>query len=377
MQLRKLEQKEHGSTRKLWEAVFQEDTKAFLDYYYFIKTKENEIYVVEEDGEIRSMLHLNPYMIQVGDKQFLSNYIIAVATEESYRGRGYMGSLLRESMQEMYRQKMPFTFLMPAAEAIYTPYDFRFVYRQAQAKLSGIREETEIEDSDAAIFDAEEMASFFNENFAWRYQVFACRDAAYYQTRVFEQQSENGGIRLIRKDGRMIGMFFYAKEEGYEILEPLFLPEYQEEFLQAVFRLTGSSEPVKVLACIPEFEKKAVSWEKKPMIMIRILHLETLLNAITVKEGENICCSFAVLDPILTKNSRIWRLENEESGTIRARETEDSQGVLTIGALTEFLFGYRSLEELKEEPEVFLTEELEKELQKIQPLNRIFLNEIV
>ena len=38
MIIRKLEQNEHGKTRELWEQVFPEDTKEFLDYYYFVKT---------------------------------------------------------------------------------------------------------------------------------------------------------------------------------------------------------------------------------------------------------------------------------------------------------------------------------------------------
>ena len=37
MIIRKLEQSEHIATRKLWEEIFPEDTKAFLDYYYYIK----------------------------------------------------------------------------------------------------------------------------------------------------------------------------------------------------------------------------------------------------------------------------------------------------------------------------------------------------
>ena len=41
MELRRLEEQEHQKTRKLWEEVFSDDTRAFLDYYYFIKTKEN------------------------------------------------------------------------------------------------------------------------------------------------------------------------------------------------------------------------------------------------------------------------------------------------------------------------------------------------
>ena len=92
MILRRLKQDEHGLTRKLWEEVFTEDTKAFLDYYYFIKTKENRIYVIEEDGEIRSMLQLNPYRIRIEAEEFPSDYIIAVSTQKEYRSRGYMES---------------------------------------------------------------------------------------------------------------------------------------------------------------------------------------------------------------------------------------------------------------------------------------------
>ena len=42
--IRKLEQEEHKKTRKLWEEIFCEDSKKFLDYYYSVKTKENEIH---------------------------------------------------------------------------------------------------------------------------------------------------------------------------------------------------------------------------------------------------------------------------------------------------------------------------------------------
>ena len=81
MILRKLEQSEHDRTRRLWEEVFTEDTKAFLDYYYYIKTRDNQIYAVEEDGDICSMLQLNPYKVVVEGTEFPSAYVIAVATK--------------------------------------------------------------------------------------------------------------------------------------------------------------------------------------------------------------------------------------------------------------------------------------------------------
>ena len=47
MKVRHLEQTEHGLTRPLYEEVFSEDSKRFVDYYYTEKTKDNQIYVAE------------------------------------------------------------------------------------------------------------------------------------------------------------------------------------------------------------------------------------------------------------------------------------------------------------------------------------------
>ena len=207
MEVRLLKQQEHGKTRLLWEKVFQEDSKAFLDYYYFFKTRENSVYVVEEDEEIRSMLHLNPFLIQVGEGQFDGRYIIAVATEESYRKRGYMGMLLRKAMQAMYQEKQPFTFLMPAAEVIYTPYDFRFVYDQNVWKYTVVekQEQKSLHVSEAGIGDGADLAAFFMEYFSERFQIYAVRDEQYYQTMLFEQQSENGGIAILKRTEKIVG----------------------------------------------------------------------------------------------------------------------------------------------------------------------------
>jgi len=88
MTLRKLSLDEHIRTRKLWEEIFIEDTPEFLDYYYSKKAKDNEIYVIEDDSEIVSMLHLNPYKMRIQDSIYTTHYIVAVATKETYRSKG-------------------------------------------------------------------------------------------------------------------------------------------------------------------------------------------------------------------------------------------------------------------------------------------------
>ena len=408
MKLRRLDPAEHGKTRRLWEEVFSDDTKAFLDYYYYIKTRDNAIYVIEEDGEICSMLQLNPYTVRVEGQEFPSAYIIAVATRKEYRSRGYMGALLRASLKEMYSRGLPFTFLMPAAEAIYTPYDFRYIYSQDRGTLiCGERDggiywksvgdspahfeiQSEVkaaelgEDrrgdvlfSDAGLWDAEEMSHFFETYFADRFQVCTVRDAAYYQTMILEQQSERGGVRLMRRDGVLKGFYAYAGEEGLEIREPLFLSGYEEDFRNSVEeladRMQAGQQEIPVYACPPEYADR-----RKPLIMARIVSLRNLLSAMKVQEEECVECSFAVIDPLITENSRVWKLTSGIGETeLHVGETEDSEGVLPVADLTELIFGRMAPEELAGRESVILTEHLAGEFKKITRLSRVCFNEIV
>ena len=390
MNVRRLDQCEHGKTRPLWEEVFTEDTQAFLDYYYYIKTKDNQIYVIEEDEQICSMLQLNPYRLKVEESEFPSAYIIAVATKEAYRGRGFMGALLRRALNDMYEEKIPFTFLMPAAEAIYTPYDFRFIYSQCigsvDPRVSNVKiwedEDQQFSFTDAALWNAEEMADFFNRYFAPKWQVYAVRDAAYYQTMIMEQQSERGGVRLMRCNGELAGFYAYAAEDGLEIREPLYLDGYEQAFLHSAYELAASvdkinadknEDGIKIFACPAHMAD-----EKKPVIMARIICLRELLKAMRVHEEEELDCSFAVIDPIIHENSRVWRITSQAGEEqLNVRETEDSEGILPVDVLTEFLFGRVDAVELSGMEGVVMAEHLIKELQKIKKLTKIFLNEVV
>ena len=83
MKIRRLEKEEHQMVRSLYEEVFSEDSTSFVDYYFTEKTKDNEIYVLEEDGAVRSMLHLNPYQIMVNGIEKTAHYIVAVAARRT------------------------------------------------------------------------------------------------------------------------------------------------------------------------------------------------------------------------------------------------------------------------------------------------------
>ena len=53
--------KEKLKTRELYEENFDIGDKDFVDYYYQTIIKRNEVAVMEDNGNIISMVHLNPY----------------------------------------------------------------------------------------------------------------------------------------------------------------------------------------------------------------------------------------------------------------------------------------------------------------------------
>ena len=262
MKVRKLEQKEHIQTRKLWEEIFTEDTPEFLDYYYTVKTRDNEIYVIEDNDKIVSMLHLNPYQMRIGNRIYQTHYIVAVATDEQYRRRGLMAQLLNYVLQVMTDRGEPFTFLMPASEAIYKPFGFEYIYTQGRSRVTGKgSNHAEVKFVFAKKKDCLDISEFANQMLD-SYDVVTKRDTSYYETVLEEQTSENGGILLAKQNRRIVGVFCFAKEGHLEIREPLFFDK--EVLQQAIYHLIGNE--MEEVLCIGYGNEEA-----KPMIMAKVL----------------------------------------------------------------------------------------------------------
>lgn len=273
MEIRKLSREEHIRTRKLWEAIFSEDTPRFLDYYYTEKTKDNEVYVIEDAGEIVSMIHLNPYRMRVKDQVFLTHYIVAVATEEGHRHRGLMRRLLEHVLKVMEDKGEPFTFLMPAKEEIYQSFGFEVICRKSEEKVFGKPcTDERVEITEAALTDCREIAEFANEMLQ-KYDVVTWRDTAYYVRLLSELQSEGGNIFLTRRQGRIEGICSYLKEEK-EIHEPLCLNEKDLQYM--VFYITGNEsdyllhrKPTMMAKILnPEFQ---IDWEKAKVFINEVV----------------------------------------------------------------------------------------------------------
>lgn len=366
MQIRKLSLEEHRKTRPMYETVFSEDSHGFVDYYYTEKTKDNQIYVVEEDDGIRSMLHLNPYKLSVNGKEKDANYIVAVATEEKYRKRGYMAALIKAALHDMYEAGQSLTFLMPAAESIYLPHDFRTVYEQnlklykgklpdrIGEKIKVTEDGQEYEVSVAEQKDCAELAENANEYLSANYQLFALRDKAYYERLRKEYLSDGGKLMIYRQDGKIMNCGLYVPEEEHtEIMDN-----------------NGTEEYAKAA-------EQAEDTEHKPKIMIRIVDVRRMLMSLSLKSLMAVC--FQITDLIIEENNRCVSVTGTEFSGVMLMDgkAENSEGTITIAALSSLIFGAKTIEEVCEEDGVQMSDRMKEEMKKIIPLSQIYLNEIV
>ena len=170
-----LTNKEKLQTRPIWEKIFLEDTEKLLDYYYSLKTLDNEILAKIIDNKIVSMLHLNPYKIVINNNVYNSYYVVAVATLEEYRKKGYMAELIKSSLNYCYNLSMPFIFLRPAKEEIYLPFGFRYIYNHNTLDFDITKFKTENIDKN----DYKFLADFTNKYLKNKYNVFCLRDEYY------------------------------------------------------------------------------------------------------------------------------------------------------------------------------------------------------
>lgn len=145
---------EQERTKDLYREIFQEDTEAFLDFYY--KKRPKRILAMEEDGVVIAMLHLNPFQLSFFGKEITASYIYAVATRKDKRKQGIMGELLSYSFQLLKEEGEAFCFLLPVMEKIYTPYGFQTVAKFITDEPETFRESEEKAGKDTKLLLSEE-----------------------------------------------------------------------------------------------------------------------------------------------------------------------------------------------------------------------------
>ncbi len=350
---------ENQRARKLYEEIFDEDSPAFVDYYFRVKAAENEIFVVEnEKQEILATLHLNPYEMMFCGERVKTNYIVAVATRADCRHQGMMRSLLQASLQEMYRREETFTWLMPAAEAIYRPFGFRFIYEKNKMTVTAdvlrraetdekwqIHSDQEVSGDifceEAKKEDLAELACFAEKQLSKLAEVYTVHDIAYFEQRMQEVECEGGSLILIRKEKEICG-YFLALKKDREAWEIVVEDAVQKKAFPAVLHWFGESKEKCTFTAFPQIWEQYAQSENVPAIMGRIVHLERFVCCLKIKKEQE--WKIRLTDSLIPENNGYFIIKTGIEGGSLIRVDNLSEKAkkmfcsMDIGQLTEELF---------------------------------------
>ena len=350
---------ENQRARKLYEEIFDEDSPAFVDYYFRVKAAENEIFVVEnEKQEILATLHLNPYKMMFCGEKAKTNYIVAVATRADCRHQGMMRSLLQASLQEMYRREETFTWLMPAAEAIYRPFGFRFIYEKNKMTMTAdvlrraetdenwqIHSDQEVSGDifceEAKKEDLAELAYFAEKQLTKLAEVYTVHDIAYFEQRMQEVGCEGGSLILIRKEKEICG-YFLALKKDREAWEIVVEDAVQKKAFPAVLHWFEASEEKCTFTAFPQIWEQYAQSENVPAIMGRIVHLERFVCCLKIKKEQE--WKIRLTDSLIPENNGYFIIKTgiEGGSLIRVENLSEKEKKMfcsmDIGQLTEELF---------------------------------------
>lgn len=350
---------ENQRARKLYEEIFDEDSPAFVDYYFRVKAAENEIFVVEnEKQEILATLHLNPYEMMFCGERVKTNYIVAVATRADCRHQGMMRSLLQASLQEMYRREETFTWLMPAAEAIYRPFGFRFIYEKNKMTMTAdVLQRAETDENwqihsdqkvsgdifceEAKKEDLAELACFAEKQLSKLAEVYTVHDIAYFEQRMQEVECEGGSLILIRKEKEICG-YFLALKKDREAWEIVVEDAVQKKAFPAVLHWFGASEEKCTFTAFPQIWEQYAQSENVPAIMGRIVHLECFVCCLKIKKEQE--WKIRLTDSLIPENNGYFIIKTgiEGGSLIRVENLSEKEKKMfcsmDIGQLTEELF---------------------------------------
>ncbi|BBF45188.1 acetyltransferase [Lachnospiraceae bacterium KM106-2] len=363
--------KEHESKlRKLWKDCFG-DTENYMDFYFDEKPKDSVVFAIFDEEMLCSMLWLNPYEMYVNGQRKDAYYIVGVATDQNYRSRGFMRSLLLESFAFLYNKGDAFTYLMPAAEAIYAPYDFRFIYDKERLQ---VKEDLRIEEISPyevlswkmlSASEKENAVIFVNEILVQNFSLATARSVAYYDRLDHEMHACNGEVIVFYENGQMAGIVPFMQEEGQvEVAEAVFQHKVSISVISAAI---AKWYPEAKIGFLESYSlDKQLSGEKKPMIMARIINMEQFLKVLTIDEDCSII--IGVKDSFIKENEGNYQITFESGMTHVMKTNDPAEIIMDIAEWTSYFFGYY---ESKRE-DLHLTD-----LKKIHKIKSKYINEIV
>ena len=389
---------------ELWDYCFEKRQEPFFQYYFNEYVGKNNMVIggfekfgpADAEGKqrekLRTMVHVNPYMLRIRGEEQLTPYLVGVATAPEARGQHAFGPLLATTFEVLRSEGFTFATLMPIYAGIYLPYEFAYCYYglQYKMKLADLgRELAQAKGKELAV----ERVALSRELLAPLYAKLtsACngvplRTDFQWQKLLTVHGLEGMQCAIVYREGEPCGyMFYYLSESCFTVHELLTDgADARNRLLQYAAMHQSSAREFAWLA--PAWDKtylgfadQALSPQLHPFMMARCLDARKALAKLAVPDGA-LAGSVVLLltDKVIDRNNHLLKLY-VEAGSVEVKTTiEQEEVVMDMGTFTQLYFGAFSATELCEAGRIRVKAGAEEKLELLDslfPKQRNFINE--
>lgn len=299
--------KESLQLKNLYQLCFNDSPK-YIDYYFEEKVNKLTSKTKVLDNIIVSSLYLKPQTIIYHKQKIDSQILIGACTHPLYTKQGLMSSLIKETINDSFKNKISLITLNPFDKDFYERFNF---VSYSFYKISESNPSKQYSFRKASFNDISILLGIY-QDFSIQYDIYTFRDKNYYFEILKETSADNDEVIIISKNKTDIGYYIKINNiiEEYCSLDPKLITK-QNEYIE----LPSNSQ-------------------NTTLNMARILNPLLFLSLYPFKE-KRFEGKFRIIDDIILENNIILKLEINKKTIITLASQYDF--VIRIDELTNLL----------------------------------------
>ena len=376
---------------KLWDYCFEKKESAFFSWYFseYCLRQNKIIGGFDVEGNLATMLHLNPYTISLRNKTMEVPYIVGVATDPVFRGQHLIGELLSTAFTLLRAAGTSIALLMPINAGVYLPYGFAYThyrhgYKMPLNALSVVCTDVTLNLQRLELLGARNELKKIYRDVMSNYHAYVERDERVWDNYFAASAADNLEVVVVYDGKAAIGYMIYSKEDKtikiWELMTTTgqaknCLLEYTRGFAGAYTELDWLAAPDDL--SYVNFRDQAHTGEVTPFMMARIINVGEALRLLPVpKDCSNTTFVMYVRDSFMQLNNVLVKITVTPEGLQLDNSAEIPDVTMDIGTLTQLYFGTFNVRQLLNNSRVLAEKEsIIVLLEKLFPVKNNFINE--
>jgi predicted acetyltransferase len=342
MKLRKAKYSDKKEFRILWDMCFK-DSLEFRDWFFENRFIPSYSVCMEEDDKIVSEAQSIPYNVKIRDSVLYGTMMVGACTHPEYTRRGYMKEIYKYYMNLMYKEGVAICVHTPAVLRTYfyvghyPVSDTCFIETEKSQGCKCVEHcDINMKEYESAILDCYMKA-------AEKYSGIIYRSLADMRLKCADYMADGGKcIGIFENDSLIAYAIYYETEEMIYAEEVMAVNEKSWQDISDVLINKGKGK--KVTIKLPPDSKVECDNTIKTVVprnVCGIANVSKVLKAV----GKGLKNTILVTDEVIEENNGVFDLCGNKSN-------EKPQIEMPVYRLCQWIYGYRSLEEMAKDGEI-------------------------